>query len=373
MIKKTFDKSGISSSVLGFGGMRMPVKNGELDFPEAEKLVHRAYERGVTYFDTAWMYHGGKSELLFGKALAAFPRDSFTIATKCPVWLVEKEEDFDTIFEKQLENLATDYVDFYLLHALSAERFETVKKFGLYEKALQKQKEGKIKYIGFSFHDLNSAFCDILDAYPWDFVQIQYNYIDNRMTKAYELYDAATERDIPIVVMEPVRGGLLAELPEHMEAIFREVSPERSTASFALRWVAGRSNVKVVLSGMSTIEQLEENAATFESPFILNEKEYAAVEAVVEKIAEIDTVPCTACAYCLPCPFGVIIPDVFKFSNDYLMFRNAGRVKEAYDRFVPADNRASACKECGACETKCPQQIKIIENLKKADKILAAL
>lgn len=362
-----FEKLGIETSKLGFGCMRLPIKDGEIDRQAAFDMVDYAYNNGITYFDTAWGYHGGASEPFMGEALKRYPRDSFYLATKMPVWLVETPEDFERIFNEQLERLQTDHFDFYLLHALSKTRFDKLVEQGLYDLCKKKQAEGKIKYIGFSFHDHTDRFEEMVDKYPWDFVQIQYNYIDPHIMDADRLYKILADRDIPCVVMEPVRGGFLANLPEDIGDIFKDFNSSRSLASWALRWVASHSNVKVTLSGMTNMEQLVDNINTFSGDIDLSAEENAVVNRVVEKILDVQTVPCTACEYCMPCPFGVDIPQVFKIYNSFKMFRNNWRTHEEYFTYFKEEAQGDKCRSCGKCVKVCPQQIKIPEMLAMAD------
>lgn len=362
-----FEKLGVEISKLGFGCMRLPMKDGVIDRELAFDMVDYAYHHGVNYFDTAWGYLGGTSEPFMGEALKRYPRDSFYLATKMPVWLVETPEDFERIFNEQLARLQTDHFDFYLLHALSKARFDKLVEQGLYELCKKKQAEGKIKYIGFSFHDMTERFEEIVDKYPWDFVQIQYNYIDPHIMQADRLYQILAERDIPCVIMEPVRGGFLANLPEEIAQVFQGFDSARSLASWALRWVAAHENVKVTLSGMSTMEQLVDNIATFSGEIPLSDAEQKVIDTAVSKILDVKTVPCTGCEYCMPCPFGVDIPEVFKIYNSYKMFRNDWRTHEEYFTYFKESAQGDKCRQCGKCMKACPQQIKIPDMLAMAD------
>lgn len=283
-----------------------------------------------------------------------------------PVWLVESEADFERIFEEQLVRLKTDHIDFYLLHALSKARFDKVLEQGLYDLCRKKQQEGKIRYIGFSYHDPAERFPAIVDRYPWDFAQIQYNYIDPHLLGADQLYQTLESRGIPCVVMEPVRGGFLSTLPEEFNAIFREYDPDRSPASWALKWVASHSNVKVTLSGMSSMEQMIDNIRTFEGDLTMTPAEEQVVDTVVRKILDVHTVPCTGCEYCMPCPFGVDIPEVFKAYNNFKLFRNADMTRAAYFERLKDGFRADSCKKCGKCMKACPQHIQIPDMLETA-------
>ena len=360
------EKLEIEVSALGFGCMRLPMKDGAIDREQALAMVDYAYQHGVNYFDTAWPYLNGTSEPFMGEALSRYPRDSFFLATKMPVWLVETPEDFEHIFEEQLRRLQTDHIDFYLLHALSKARFDKLEEQGLYELCRKKQAEGKIRYIGFSYHDTADRFAEIVDSHPWDFAQIQYNYIDPHVLDADKLYQTLADRNIPCVVMEPVRGGFLASLPEEITAPFREAAPSRSEASWALRWVAAHDNVKVTLSGMSSMEQMQDNVDTFSREITLNTGEQRAMDQVVERILNVHTVPCTGCEYCMPCPFGVDIPEVFSIYNNLKLFRNTGMTHSAYFERLKPEARADQCRSCGKCMKACPQHIRIPDMLAMA-------
>lgn len=360
------DRLGIEVSKLGFGCMRLPMKGDAIDREQALAMFDYAYQHGVNYYDTAWPYLGGTSEPFVGEALSRYPRDSFFLASKMPVWLVESEADFERILEEQLVRLKTDHIDFYLLHALSKARFDKVLEQGLYDLCRKKQQEGKIRYIGFSYHDPAERFPAIVDRYPWDFAQIQYNYIDPHLLGADQLYQTLESRGIPCVVMEPVRGGFLSTLPEEFNAIFREYDPDRSPASWALKWVASHSNVKVTLSGMSSMEQMVDNIRTFEGDLTMTPAEEQVVDTVVRKILDVHTVPCTGCEYCMPCPFGVDIPEVFKAYNNFKLFRNADMTRAAYFERLKDGFRADSCKKCGKCMKACPQHIRIPDMLETA-------
>lgn len=279
---------------------------------------------------------------------------------------METPEDFEHIFEEQLRRLQTDHIDFYLLHALSKARFDKLEEQGLYELCRKKQAEGKIRYIGFSYHDTADRFAEIVDSHPWDFAQIQYNYIDPHVLDADKLYQTLADRNIPCVVMEPVRGGFLASLPEEITAPFREAAPSRSEASWALRWVAAHDNVKVTLSGMSSMEQMQDNVDTFSREIPLNTGEQRAMDQVVERILNVHTVPCTGCEYCMPCPFGVDIPEVFSIYNNLKLFRNTGMTHSAYFERLKPEARADQCRSCGKCMKACPQHIRIPDMLAMA-------
>lgn len=364
------EKLDIEVSALGFGCMRFPtLENGKIDEVQAEAMLDEAMANGVTYYDTAYPYHNGDSEPLVGKVLNKYDRSSYYLATKLPVWLVEKTEDVDRIFEEQLKRLDKDYVDFYLLHALDKERFEKIKELGIIEACEKKRKEGKIRYLGFSFHDDYEAFEEIINAYDWDFCQIQYNYMDTEEQAGDKGYQLAEEKGIPMVIMEPIRGGSLAKYSDDIEAILKKEAPDKSIASWALRWVASHSNCKVVLSGMSTPEQVEDNLDTFKNFEPLSRTEEQAVEEVVRTLRSRVQNGCTGCRYCMPCPMGVNIPGTFKAWNSYHIYQNYGVVKFNWEGMEEGE-KPSNCVECGACEEQCPQKISIREHLKRAQEDL---
>lgn len=366
MEKRKFDKLGIETSLLGFGCMRFPTQeDGKIDEVQAEKMLDEAMAKGVTYYDTAFPYHNGDSEPFVGRVLNKYDRSSYVLATKLPVWMVETREEAEKIFEDQLKRLDKEYVDFYLLHALDKERFEKVKKLGLIEMCEKFREEGKIRYIGFSFHDDYEVFEEIINYYNWDFCQIQYNYMDTEIQAGDKGYRLAEAKGIPMVIMEPVRGGLLAGFSDDIENMFRQVRPDQSVASWALRWVASHPNVKVVLSGMSTPQQVEDNLKTFGDFEPLSEKEEETVKRVVDTLNGRVQNGCTGCRYCMPCPSGVDIPGNFRIWNDYHIYQKYSFVKNRWEKDLGEDAKPSNCVECGACEEQCPQKISIREHLKR--------
>ncbi len=372
MDKKTFPKLGVSASVLGFGCMRFPTKEGKIDEQLAADMIDHAYHSGVTYFDTAWPYHGTESEPFVGRVLKKYPRQSYQLTTKMPVWLCESYDDLEKYFNLQLERCQVEYFDFYLLHALSKDRFEHCKNIGAFDFMAKLKKEGKIKAAGFSFHDENNRFEEIVNHFDWDFAQIQHNYIDNTLMHSHELYNLLEQKGIPCVVMEPVRGGFLSQLPDEAASIFTTHNPNRSISSWAIRWVAGHPNVKVVLSGMSTMEQLQDNLSTLSNAdYPLSEGEQEVVGKVVEQLMSFKTIPCTACRYCMDCPHGVNIPAVFSNFNKFSMFHNKERTKIDYFTNMPAEARGDRCMECLACISACPPKINIPTELKAAHEALS--
>ena len=366
MEKRRLDKLGIETSLLGFGCMRFPtLEDGKIDEILAEKMLDQAMAQGVTYYDTAFPYHNGDSEPFVGRVLNKYDRSSYYLATKLPVWMVETREDAEKIFEDQLKRLDKEYVDFYLLHALDKERFEKVKKLGLIEMCEKFRQEGKIRYLGFSFHDDYEVFEEIINSYDWDFCQIQYNYMDTDVQAGDKGYALAEQKGIPMVIMEPVRGGLLAGFSDDIEEMFRETRPDQSIASWALRWVGSHKNVKVILSGMSTPEQVEDNLKTFDHFEVLSEKEQDTVKRVVDTLKGRVQNGCTGWRYCMPCPSGVDIPGSFRIWNDYHIYQIYSFVQNRWEKELSADAKPENCVECGACEEQCPQKISIREHLKR--------
>lgn len=371
---RQFEKLGVSPSLLGFGCMRFPQNpDGSICEPEAEKMLDTAIQAGVSYIDTAYPYHNGDSEPFVGRVLKKYDRSRLFLATKLPVWNVKTLDDAKRLFQEQLDRLQTDYVDFYLLHCLDKEKWQLVLDLGLIPYFEEMKKEGKIRFFGFSFHDDFEVFKTILTYRNWDFCQIQYNYVDTDIQAGDRGYELAEELGVPLVIMEPVKGGSLAALPEEVTDPFRSYKPDASISSWALRWVASKPNVKVVLSGMSDMEQVNDNLQTFGSfqPLSLREKELVAdVAAAIKKRTKNG---CTGCAYCMPCPFGVNIPQNFRIWNDLSMYGNVNRTRQAYFKELEESARADQCQKCGKCEEVCPQSLSIRENLEAAAKEMEAL
>lgn len=364
---RKFEKLGIAPSLLGFGCMRFPLnKDGSICEPEAEKMLDTAIAAGVTYIDTAYPYHNGDSEPFLGRVLKKYDRKDFFLATKLPVWNVKTLDDAKRLFQEQLDRLQVEYVDFYLLHCLDKEKWQTVLDLGLIPYFEEMKEQGKIRYFGFSFHDEYEVFETIATYRPWDFCQIQYNYVDTNIQAGDRGYALTEKLNIPLVIMEPVKGGSLAQLPEDVTVPFTEARPNSSISSWALRWVASKPNVKVVLSGMSTMEQVEDNLHTFGNFEPLTEKEAAMVSQVAASIKKRTINGCTGCAYCMPCPFGVDIPKNFRIWNDFSMYGNKEKTKQAFFQDLAPDSRADQCQKCGKCETVCPQSISIRKDLENA-------
>lgn len=368
MDKRHLDKLNIDVSILGYGCMRFPTTpDGKIDRNLAQPLIDKAYESGVNYFDTAYVYHNGESESFLGDALAKRHRNSYFLATKFPCFSLEKKEDVLRIFNEQLARLKTDYIDFYLLHSLNKNNWEKVLNFNVIDTFKQLKEQGKIKYLGFSFHDSFSVFKEILNYTDWDFCQIQYNYMDINIQAGDKGYRLAKKLGIPLIIMEPIKGGSLSLLPPESAAPFREMRPQDSDSRWALRWVASHDNVKVVLSGMSTMEQLTDNLNTFTNFKPMCSRQKHAVSLVRENILSQIKNGCTGCSYCVPCPCGVAIPQIFRTWNNYGMYplqkNNAIRNVKA---LTEKNSYADKCVACGKCEKLCPQHLPIIEDLKRA-------
>lgn len=371
MEKRKLEKLGIETSLLGFGCMRFPVTaEGKIDEPLAEKMLDKAIAEGVNYIDTAYPYHGGESETFVGKVLKKYDRGSFYLATKLPCWKIEKPEDVDTIFNEQLQKLQTDYIDFYLVHAMDKERFEHMVKLGYVKRLEELKAEGRIRYLGFSFHDSYDVFEKILNYRDWDFCQIQLNYMDANEKEEFQQagmkgYRLTEEKGVPLIIMEPVKGGSLAAFPEDITALYKKLDADASVASFALRWVGSLPNVKVILSGMSTMEQVEDNLKTFRAFRPLSAQEQEVIEQVVQIINSRVQNGCTGCRYCMPCPAGVDIPRNFRIWNIYHMYRNYNVVKNNWEKGLPDENKAKNCIKCGKCEKACPQKLSIRSDLER--------
>ena len=347
-------------SLLGFGCMRLPqLSDGNIDEAASFALWDRALQQGVTYFDTAYLYHDGASELVLGKWLKTVERSKVQIATKLPLWDIESRANAIEIFDEQLRKLDTTYIDFYLLHAIRKSNWQLIKKFGILDILKEYQSQGKIKQLGFSFHDDFSLFSEVIQAFPWDFCQIQLNYMDENYQAGAAGCNLAASLGVPIVIMEPLKGGLLASLPT---AEYELLATDETAAKLAFRWLTGQAGIAVILSGMSTLSQLEENLTTFNELQALSQQEADNIKAVVDTLNSKILVPCTSCGYCLPCEFGVDIPNCFKYLNVGSRYDNFKIARTNYG-FNVGDNKASNCRNCGACLAKCPQQIPIPERL----------
>ncbi len=380
-------------SALGFGAMRLPVdKQFKIIEDEAIKMIRYAIDNGVNYVDTAYPYHMGESEVLVGKALKDGYREKVHLVTKCPIWFVKKREDFDTYLDEQIGRMQTN-PDIYLFHGLNRERLEKIKELNLIDKMENAKENGKFKYIGFSFHDGFDAFKEIIDYYDWDCCQIQHNYLDIDFQAGTKGLKYAGSKNIAVIIMEPIRGGKLA-IPEHkldtkpeIKKVLVKSKNKRSMADWALQFLWNQPEVSVVLSGMSTMQQVVENVESADKSGIniLSEEELQTISELREVYKKLDVVPCTSCGYCLPCPNGVTIPGVFRILNEIAYWGERGRMRIAffYDRMVKTpeelekknaegdetEGAASLCIQCGECVDKCPQQIDIPNMMEKANLI----
>lgn len=372
MIYKKFGEKDWNSSILGMGCMRLPVvddDNEKIDEAKAIEMIRYAADHGINYFDTAWPYHGGNSEALLGRALQDGYRKNVKIATKLPSWKIEKEEDFNYYLKEQLNNLQTDYIDLYLLHTLNKKFWENLKSLNVIDWLKEKKKNGVIKNIGFSFHASYDVFEEIVDYYDWDFCQIQYNYLDTEFQAGKKGLKYASNKGIAVVVMEPLRGGTLAKTPPpKVKDILKQSSNQRNAVEWSLQWLWDQEEVNVVLSGMSTMGQLKENIklAKQAKEYKLNENENELIQKARKKFLDIFPVACTGCNYCVPCPQGVAIPNIFALYNKAIIYDEYEKNNNSYSNFsdkAKADN----CIECGECEAACPQNLPIIDYLQDVD------
>lgn len=374
---RRFGKLDWKPSALGFGVMRLPVLDNlpaRIDEEQASEMIRYAIEQGVNYLDTAYPYHREQSEVFLGKVLQSGFRDKVKIATKLPSWAIETSADFDRYFDEQRTRLQSDQIEFYLLHALKREWWDNLYQLGVLDWAERKIAEGKIGYLGFSFHDSYPVFKDIIDAYPgWTFCQIQYNYMDTKYQAGRRGLKYAAEKGLGVVIMEPLRGGLIAKDPPPpvVAQIYETMDVKRTPTDWALQWLWDQPEVSLVLSGMSNMRHVEENIASADQSGVnsLRDKDRDFIETIQRAYKDITPIPCTNCRYCVPCPGGIDIPTVFRIFNDTVMFEDLKYGKTEY-HYLDEEHRADNCVECGSCEEKCPQGIAVIEWLKEAHAML---
>ncbi len=361
------NKTGDELSILGFGCMRLPEKNGRIQEKRATRQIHYAIEHGVNYFDTAMPYHVGGSEPFLGRALEGGFRDKVRLATKLSPWLVKTRADMDLLLNVQQSKLKTDYIDYYLLHSLNKKNWEHFLSLGALEFLDKAKRDGRIVNAGFSFHGDKNTFKDIIDAYEWEICQIQYNYLDEDNQAGTEGLKYAASRDIGVVVMEPLRGGNLGKkAPPAVRSIWDEAEIKRTPVEWALRWIWNHPEVKVVLSGMNEEAHVEENIriAGEAHPGSLSDKELELVSRAEKTFRKLMKAGCTGCRYCMPCPSGVDIPTCFEIFNSLHVFGDKKNAKmfylgRLYTLFSDEPSYASLCKNCGNCEEACPQNLPI--------------
>ena len=360
---------------LGFGLMRLPQKDGQIDLEQLKAMVDLYLEKGFTYFDTAYPYHGGQSEVATREALVKrHPRSTYQLATKLPVWEVKQASDLQRLFNTQLERTGAEYFDFYLLHALDKNRLASLDSFDMWGFVAGLKAKGLVKHIGFSFHDTADVLDEILTKHPeMEFVQLQINYADweDKDVQSKACYEVALKHNKPIIVMEPVKGGRLASMSPDTEVIMKTAEPSMSVASWAVRYAASIENLVTVLSGMSNLAQMQDNLSYMVDFKPLSQSERSVVDAVVRKNAEIPTIPCTDCKYCVEdCPQKINIPGIFETYNDLKVYHNLDAMKGHYKWVTKDGGKASDCIACGLCEGHCPQHIPIIENMKEIAGVL---
>ena len=361
------DKNIGEVSLLGFGGMRFPVReDGSVDEPEAIRMVRRAIDSGINYVDTAYPYHDGTSEVIIGRALKDGYRERTLLADKLPIWLVRKEEDVRRIFEEQRQRLDVDCIDLYLVHCVEQYAWKTMKKCNVMPILEELKAEGKIRHIGFSFHDKYELFEEVIDSFPWEFCQIQLNYVDTEFQAGLKGLRYAADRGIPVVIMEPLKGGRIVDaLPPAIEELWQEAPASRRPVEWAFKWVASQPGILTILSGMSSMDQMEENLAIFNDEDLphLTDEENAHIMRVADLYRKLIKYPCTECRYCMPCPNKVNIPKSIRYYNDWGAYEHNPKLKQEYLTWLDAKEHASNCVKCGKCEEACPQHLPIMQIL----------
>jgi len=368
MLFRKMNKTDRKLSILGFGCMRLPqTADFSIDEQKATAMVRYAIDRGVNYIDTAYVYHNGESEPFLGRALADGYRKKVNLATKMPVWDIRSRMDMDRILDEQLKRLTTDHIDFYLLHGLSRSSWDEMLNLNVGEFLDDAIADGRIRYAGFSFHDNVQVFKEIVDAYPWTFAQIQYNYMDEENQAGTSGLDYAAEKGLGLVIMEPLRGGLLVRETAETKKIWALSEQSRTAAEWGLRWLWNRPEITVVLSGMSTMQQVKDNLsyANDGKPFSVTADDLAVYEKIKTFYRSRSKIPCTNCRYCQPCMVGVAIPECFTAYNDAFIYKDTAGAKFSYDVFTGCGGDASQCQDCGVCESLCPQHILIRDRLKE--------
>jgi hypothetical protein len=368
MLYRQMNQTDAKLSILGFGCMRLPqTTNCHIDEPRATKMVRYAIDHGINYFDTAYVYHNGESEPFLGRALSDGYREKVYIATKLPAWDVQFQNDMDRILNEQLSRLNTDHIDFYLLHGIGKTSWINLVNLNIGEFLDQAIADGRIRHAGFSFHDEVRVFKEIVDDYNWTFAQIQYNYMDEEYQAGTEGLNYAAGKGLGIVIMEPLRGGVLARETRETKKIFSTRGHAHSAAEWGLRWLWNRPEITVVLSGMSTMQQVKDNLCYADKglPSSLTTGEIAVYEEIKTYYRSKMKIPCTKCRYCMPCMAGVEIPECFSAFNDASVYSDPTGAKTSYDSYTVYGGDASQCQDCGVCESLCPQHLPIRKHLKE--------
>lgn len=372
LIKKTGDEV----SPLGFGAMRLPLKNGKIDRQKAKQQIYYAIDNGVNFIDTAYLY--GDSEKFLGEILQGEYKDKVKICTKLPSIHVRKYEDMENFLDEQLERLQRDCIDYYLIHSVDLKTVNRLLKRGLIDFLNKAKREGKIKHVGFSYHGVKEEFDILIDGYDWDVVMVQYNYFDENVQASVEGIEYAASKGMGIFVMEPLKGGILAgKMPKEAEEIFKKADPNKTTAQWALQWVLNNRNVSCVLSGMNSMEQIDDNLAIANAttPMSMTFEELETVELVKRVMKNLLRINCSTCGYCMPCPQGVNIPECIKTYNEKYLFDHKGLINQSFLDYyqlvggiMGGAANAGLCNGCGKCLRKCPQKLDIISELEKVKK-----
>ncbi len=367
---RTFKKIDEKASLLGLGCMRLPAdEDDNVREEEAISMIRSAIDSGINYVDTAFTYHGGRSEKILGKALKDGYREKILLADKMPIWIAKDEESMKSIFYKQLERLCTDSIDMYLVHNITKSIWKCAQKLNLMPFLEEMKAEGKIKHIGFSFHDSYEFFEEVVNAYDWDFCQIQLNYMDKDHQAGLKGLKYAAEKGLGVVVMEPLKGGRITDtLPPTVQKIWDSAETKRSPVQWAFKWLASMPEVTVMLSGMSSKEQLEENIEIFSSDEILTitDEEKALIDKVADEYNRLIKYSCTGCNYCMPCPQKLEIPRILRYFNDWNVYEHHPSLGMEYTTWLAPGRHASDCIGCKACEEKCPQSLPIAKAMKEA-------
>ena len=373
MQNRTFKKLDREVSLLGMGAMRLPeTEDGQINEPEAIDIIRSAIDAGINYVDTAFGYHNGKSEGLVGKALRDGYREKVLLADKMPIWLAKDEEHMKEMFQTQLERLDTDYIDMYLVHSVNKPNWKRIKKLNLMPFLEEMKAAGKIKHIGFSFHDSYELFEEVLDSYPWEFCQIQLNYMDKDIQAGVKGLKLAAEKGLSVIIMEPLKGGKLTTgIPPTVQELWNNAPVKRTPAEWGFKWLANMPEVTLILSGMSSREQLQQNIATVSAADlnVLSDEERELIDKVSDEYNRLIKYSCTGCEYCLPCPQKLKIPDLIDTLNEWNIYGQNPATKMEYIEWVPEGRHASDCISCKACEKKCPQGLPIAQIMKDTAEI----